>query len=94
MSPSQEAILLELQLIMKELFEIENDRVVPTARLAEDLDLDSLDALDLAVKVEDLTGHEVSEQTLRSLKTVEHVVVAVDKLIGPEGLAKLKAARG
>lgn len=94
MSPSQEAILREVQLIMKELFQMDEGRVSPTARLVEDLDLDSLDALDLAVKVEDLTGHELSEQKLRSLKTVEDVVVAVDQLLGPEGLAKLQAARG
>lgn len=94
MSPSQEAILREVQLIMKELFQMDETRVVPAARLAEDLDLDSLDALDLAVKVEDLTGHELDEQKLRSFKTIEHVVVAVDQLLGPEGLAKLQAARG
>ena len=94
MSPSQEAILREVQLIMKELFQMDESRIVPTARLVEDLDLDSLDALDLAVKVEDLTGHELDEEKLRSLKTIEHVVVAVDQLLGPEGLAKLQAARG
>jgi acyl carrier protein len=94
MSPSQEAILHEVQLIMKHLFEMDETRIVPTARLVEDLDLDSLDALDLAVRVEDLTGREISEEKLRSLKTVEHVVVAVDELLGPEGLAKLQAARG
>jgi acyl carrier protein len=94
MSPSQEAILREVQLIMKELFEMNESRTVPTARLVEDLDLDSLDALDLAVRVEDLTGHQLDEEKLRSLKTVEHVVVAVDELLGPEGLAKLQAARG
>jgi acyl carrier protein len=94
MSPSQEAILREVQLIMKELFQMNESRIVPTARLVEDLDLDSLDALDLAVKVEDLTGHELDEQKLRSLKTIEHVVIAVDQLLGPEGLAKLQAARG
>ncbi|MEP6860678.1 MAG: acyl carrier protein [Deltaproteobacteria bacterium] len=94
MSPSQEAILREVQLIMKELFQMDQSRIVPTARLVEDLDLDSLDALDLAVKVEDLTGDQLDEQTLRSLKTIEHVVVAVDEMLGAEGLAKLQAARG
>jgi acyl carrier protein len=94
MSPSQEAILGEVQSIMKELFEMDPSRVVPTARLVEDLDLDSLDALDLAVRVEDLTGHQLDEQTLRSFNTIEHVVVAVDKMLGAEGLAKLQAARG
>lgn len=93
MSPSQETILGEVRHIMKELFQMDETKVVPTARLVEDLDLDSLDALDLAVKVEDLTGHELSETQLRTFKTVEDVVVAVDKLIGPDGLAKLQAAR-
>jgi len=49
--PSKAEILLEIQRMMKELFELDTDKVQPEARLIEDLELDSLDAIDLAVKV-------------------------------------------
>src|SRR5262245_26020468 len=54
--PSKAEILKEIQQWMKELFELDAERVQPEARLIEDLELDSLDAFDLAVKVEEATG--------------------------------------
>jgi acyl carrier protein len=74
-------ILLEIQRMMKDLFELEPDRVQPAARLSEDLELDSLDAIDLAVKVEESTGLAFDEKKLRSLRTVEDVIVALQELL-------------
>jgi len=78
---SADDILLEIQRMMKELFELEPDRVQPAARLSEDLELDSLDAMDLAVKVEESTGIAFDEKRLRSLRTVEDVIVALQELL-------------
>jgi acyl carrier protein len=74
-------ILLQIQRMMKDLFELEPDRVQPAARLVEDLELDSLDAIDLAVKVEESTGLAFDEKKLRSLRTVEDVIVALQELL-------------
>jgi acyl carrier protein len=74
-------ILLEIQRMMKDLFEIEPDRVQPSARLSEDLELDSIDAIDLAVKVEEATGLAFDEKKLRSVRTVEDVIVALQELL-------------
>jgi acyl carrier protein len=93
LTPSQAEILREIQLMMKELFELDEKKVQPSARLIDDLELDSLDALDLAVKVEETTGLAIDEQKLRELRTVEDVIVTIDKLLGPDGIAKLRAAR-
>jgi acyl carrier protein len=93
LTPSQAEILREIQLMMKELFELDEKKVQPSARLIDDLELDSLDALDLAVKVEETTGLAIDEQKLRELRTVEDVIVTIDKLLGPDGVAKLRAAR-
>jgi len=54
--------------MMSELFELGSDRVQPEARLVEDLELDSLDAFDLAVKVEETTGVALEERQLRELR--------------------------
>lgn len=74
-------ILLEIQRMMKDLFELEPDRVQPSARLSEDLELDSLDAIDLAAKVEEATGLVFDEKKLRSLRTVQDVIVALQELL-------------
>ncbi len=53
---------------MKELFDLDEAKVQPSARLIEDLPekLDSLDAIDLAVKVEEMTGKAFDEQDPRA----------------------------
>jgi acyl carrier protein len=90
---SKAEILREIQLMMKELFELDEKRVQPSARLIDDLELDSLDALDLAVKVEETTGLALDEQKLRDLRTVEDVIIEIEKLVGPGGVAALRAQR-
>jgi acyl carrier protein len=67
-------ILAELRSMMIELFDIEAERVVPEARLIDDLDLDSIDAIDMVVKLQDMTGRRVAEDELRALRTVGDVV--------------------
>lgn len=79
--PSKAEILLKIQEMMKELFELDPARVQPDARLIDDLELDSLDAIDLAVKVEEVTGRGFDEQKIRSLRTIEDVIVALQSLI-------------
>jgi acyl carrier protein len=85
--PSKAEILLKIQEMMKQLFELEADRVQPEARLIEDLELDSLDAIDLAVKVEESTGLAFDEQKIRSLRTIDDVIVALQSLISTQGEA-------
>lgn len=81
---SRDEILREIQRMMKQLFQLPEDRVVPEARLGADLELDSLDALDLAVKVEELTGKVLTEKQLRAMRTVEDVIVAMLALAPPK----------
>jgi acyl carrier protein len=93
MEPSSKAeILRKIQLMMKELFELDAARVQPEARLVEDLELDSLDAIDLAVKVEETTGFAFDEAKLRQLRTVDDVIIAIDALLDGAGRSGLHAA--
>jgi acyl carrier protein len=93
MEPSSKAeILREIQLMMKELFELDAARIQPAARLIEDLELDSLDAMDLAVKVEETTGLAFDEAKLRELRTIEDVIVAVEALLGERGMSSFRAS--
>ena len=90
-APSRDAILREIQQMMSELFELGSDRVRPEARLVEDLDLDSLDAFDLAIKVEEITGVALDENQIRELRTVEDVIVALEAIARKRGMQALRA---
>jgi len=63
--------------MMAQTFELEPAKITPESRLYEDLDLDSIDALDLVVKLQDLVHRRVTEDELRGLRTVGDVVALV-----------------
>ena len=60
-----------------ELFEIEPQRITPTANLYEDLEIDSIDAIDLIDHIKRQTGHKLLADDFRSVRTVDEVVEAV-----------------
>ena len=74
-------ILDEISGNLVEMFELDPKLVTPEARLVEDLDLDSIDAVDLAAKMQELTGKRLAEEDLRSLRTIEDVVVVVERML-------------
>lgn len=76
--------------MMKELFELDAVRVQPDARLIEDLELDSLDAIDLAVKVEETTGVALDETKIRELRTIDDVIVAIEAIVSTHGTLALR----
>jgi len=57
------------------------EQLVPEARLVEDLGLDSLDAVELAISVERKFDIEVPEEQLTKLKTVADMVALVESRI-------------
>jgi acyl carrier protein len=73
-------ILRAIQAAMKELFDLDAARVTPSARLVEDLALDSVDALDLVAKMEEATGQAFTKTSLRKLRTVGDVIAAIQVL--------------
>jgi acyl carrier protein len=60
-------------------FELDADEVTPNAHLYKDLDLDSLDAIDLAVKLNSETGIKLKEQEMKSIRTVTDIVNIIAK---------------
>ena len=63
--------------IMVEMFELDPKIVTREALLIEELGLDSIDAVDLAAKLFELTGKRLAEEDLRGLRTVDDVVSLV-----------------
>lgn len=73
----KEEIFDWIRKILNEQFEIEPERVTPDANLYTDLDIDSIDAVDLMVKLKDLTGRRLHPDVFKSVRTVQDVVDAL-----------------
>ena len=81
---TKESIYEHLKNIMSELFEVEADVIKPDARLYEDLDIDSIDAVDMIIKLKDLTGKKMQPADFKNVRTVQDVVDAVHALINDD----------
>ena len=79
---SQADILARVSETFVEMFELDPKLVTADARLVEDLDLDSIDAIDLAAKVHEMTGKRLQEDDLRRIQTVRDVVEIVEEMVG------------
>jgi acyl carrier protein len=77
-------IYQEVASLLTSLFEIEPDAIRPDARLYEDLELDSIDAVDMVVHLQKRTGRKIKPETFRAVRTVQDVVDAVDQLMRDE----------
>jgi len=78
---TRDTILATLGQNLHEMFEVPLDRIKPEARLYEDLDLDSLDAVDLAVHLQELTGRRIAPAEFKTVRTVGDVVERVHALL-------------
>jgi len=74
-------ILAALKALFEEMFEIEPSTVVPSAQLYDDLDIDSIDAVDLVARLRSMTGKKIEAEMFKSVRTVEDVVEAVYRLV-------------
>lgn len=77
---TQEQVLEKLREWMEDLFEISPEDVQLDANLATDLDVDSIDAIDLVVKIKELTGKQVNPEDFKSVRTVQDVVTVIQNM--------------
>ncbi len=79
---SREQILARVQSVICAEFQLPASSVHPGAHLVDDLDLDSVDAVALLVRLEEETGLVIDEDEYRSLVTVQSVVDVVAARLG------------
>jgi acyl carrier protein len=79
---TDDEILSRLRDILVENFEIEAQSVTLEAHLYQDLGLDSIDAVDLAIKVQQLTGKRIKPEEFKHVRTVGDVVTTAKQLLG------------
>ncbi|CAO3449828.1 acyl carrier protein [Azospirillum brasilense] len=74
-------IYARLQSYLEDMFEVPPEKISREARLFEDLDLDSIDAVDLVVKLQELTGRKFKPEEFKSVRTVGDVLDRVHALL-------------
>ncbi|OTG84745.1 acyl carrier protein [Acinetobacter sp. ANC 4648] len=78
---TQEQILEKLREWMEELFEIEAETIQFDSNLYSDLDVDSIDAIDLVVKIKELTGKQVQPEDFKNVRTIQDVVTVIQNML-------------
>ena len=80
---TREDIFNTLRDALVELFELEPERVTLDANLYQDLEIDSIDAVDLIDHIKRKTGKKIAAEAFKSVRTVNDVVEAVYHLVQP-----------
>ena len=70
--------------ILHDTFGIERARISPQAMLAGDLDIDSIDAVDLMVQLKPMVGQRLQPEAFKTVRTVNDVADALYKLVSGE----------
>ena len=78
---TRDDIYQTLASIIEDDFEVDADDITLQAHLYNDLDLDSIDAVDLVVKLREITGKKIDPEAFKKVRTVEDVVNEIEKLI-------------
>jgi acyl carrier protein len=78
---TKEEIFAYLQKVLVDLFEIDPAKITREANLYQDLDIDSIDAVDLVLKLKEITGKKIQPDDFRHVRTVDDVVNAVYALL-------------
>lgn len=71
---SKSEIQEELSKVLRDLFDLPPEQITPGARLAEDLDLDSIDAVDLMARLQQYTGKRIAASEFKTVRTISDVV--------------------
>ena len=72
------------------LFEVDPEAISESALLYEDLDIDSIDAVDLIIELKSFTGLAIDPEDFKSVKTIEDVINIVCKLLENDTNSKNK----
>lgn len=78
---TRDEIFDKLKSILVEDFEIEEEKIQAETNLFEDLELDSIDAVDLAVKLQGFTQKKIPPENFKQIRTINDVVLAVEELL-------------
>lgn len=71
---NRDELFKEITGILSEMFEIPLEKIKGDSKLFEDLDLDSIDAVDLVIRLQELTKKKFDPESFKSIRTVDDIV--------------------
>lgn len=77
----RDEIFAKIKFYMTSMFDAPAELVTYEANLQDDLDLDSIDAVDLIVKLQELTGRKFSPDEFKNVRTVNDIVEKVQDVV-------------
>ena len=78
---TEQDIFIKLRDVLSDSFQLDPESIHLDSHLFKDLDLDSIDAVELAIQLQEFTGRRVSAQEFKDVRTVGDVVVALQKML-------------
>ena len=78
---TEQEIEATIKKILVEDFEVDEAQLKPETNLFTEFDLDSIDAVDLVVRLQQETGKKVDPESFRQIRTLHDVTTAVAKLV-------------
>ena len=73
----REQLFFKIREIMVDQFEVEESIISLDANLYEELEIDSIDAVDLLVQLKELTGRKIAPETFKEVRTIRDVLDAI-----------------
>lgn len=78
---NKEQILDMVKTILVNDFEIDEADIIPETNIYEDLDIDSIDVVDLVVRLRAETGRSIEPENFKQVRTIEDLLTALDQVI-------------
>lgn len=83
--PNRDEISQSVREILADMLGLDPDEIGASDHLADDLDLDSMDAVDMVVDLKLRTGVKLVESDIKSVETIQDVVDVTCSKIQPSG---------
>lgn len=80
-SYSKDELYARVSDILQNTFDIDADQITPQAQLGDDLDIDSIDAVDLIVQLKPIIGGNLKPEAFKTVRTVQDVVDALHEML-------------
>ena len=77
---NDDQLYARIKSILVDQFEVEESAVSLDANLYEELEIDSIDAVDLLVQLKELTGKKIAPETFKDVRTIRDVLNALNAL--------------
>jgi acyl carrier protein len=76
----REPLFIKIREILVDQFEVDDSIISLDANLYEELEIDSIDAVDLMVQIKELTGKKIPPEQFREIRTIADVLDALENL--------------